>query len=111
MQPEINVFRFYIFFAKLIAWCLGPPLCTYRLNWVRYYSATKVPHHIESLRLSGEEIFFSLKLEGQSKVRTRDLRLSKQAALTTAPGPPHIFFGMFVTNMPLTMLAAFCDSK
>ena len=32
--------------------------------------------------------FVSLKLEGQSRVRARDLRLFKQAALTTAPGPP-----------------------
>ena len=29
--------------------------------------------------------FYSLKLEGQSGVRARDLRLSKQAALTTTP--------------------------
>ena len=38
--------------------------------------------------------FVSLKLEGQSRVRTRDLRHSKQATLTTAPGPPpfqHIY--------------------
>ena len=33
----------------------------------------------------GRNIFF---LKGQSGVRTRDLRLSQQAALTTAPGPP-----------------------
>ena len=32
--------------------------------------------------------FVSLKLGCQSGVRTRDLRLSKQAALTTATGPP-----------------------
>ena len=31
--------------------------------------------------------FLSLKLGGQSEVRTRDLWLSKQAALTTTPGP------------------------
>ena len=31
--------------------------------------------------------FISLKLECQSGVRTRDLRLSKQAAWTSAPGP------------------------
>ena len=30
---------------------------------------------------------FFLKFEGQSGVRTRDLRLTKQAALITAPGP------------------------
>ena len=33
-----------------------------------------------------KSIVFFLKLEGQSGARTRDLRLSKQAALTTAPG-------------------------
>ena len=32
--------------------------------------------------------FVSLKLEDQSGVRIRDLRNSKQAALTTAPGHP-----------------------
>ena len=32
-------------------------------------------------------MFASLTLKGQSGVRTRDIRLSKQAALTTAPGP------------------------
>ena len=36
---------------------------------------------------AGEKHFFSLKLEVQSGVRIRALRLSKQAALTTAPGP------------------------
>ena len=34
---------------------------------------TEVPHNIESLRVSGEEIFCSYKLEGQSGVRTHDL--------------------------------------
>ena len=35
----------------------------------------------------GRKHFVSLKLEGQGRVETRDLRLSKQAALTTAPVP------------------------
>ena len=35
----------------------------------------------------GRNIFVSLKLD-QSGVRARDLRLSKEATLTTAPGPP-----------------------
>ena len=47
-------------------------------------------HNIEYLRVIGEESFCFLKLEGQSGVRTRDFRLSKQAALTTAPEPPPI---------------------
>ena len=46
----------------------------------RYLSATEAPHN--------SEFFVSLKLEGQSGVRARDLRLSKQAGLTTAPAPP-----------------------
>ena len=37
---------------------------------------------------SGEKHFVSLKLECQSAVLTRELRLSNQAAYTTAPGPP-----------------------
>ena len=37
--------------------------------------------HTLSLRIN-------VKLEGQSGVRTRDHRLSKQAALTIAPGTP-----------------------
>ena len=36
----------------------------------------------------GRNLFF-LKLECQSGVRARDLRLSKQAAVTTTPGTPH----------------------
>ena len=56
-----------------------PPLCTYRLNWAKRTSRT--------LRVSGEKTCFSLELEGQRRARTRDFRLSKQAALTTPPGP------------------------
>ena len=37
---------------------------------------------------AGKKHFVSLKLEGQSEAQIRDLRLSKQAALSTAPGPP-----------------------
>ena len=43
--------------------------------------STGAPHNIQSLRVSGDDFF--LKLEGQSGIRTRDIRLSKQAALTT----------------------------
>ena len=52
----------------------------------RYLSVTEVPHNIVSLRVTGRIVFVSLKLEGQSGARARELRLSKQAALTTAPG-------------------------
>ena len=50
----------------------------------RYFSVTEASYNIES---SGQwkNILF-LKLECQSGVRTRNHRLSKQAALTTAPG-------------------------
>ena len=37
---------------------------------------------------AGKILFLFLKHAGQSGVRTRDLRLSKQAALSTTPGPP-----------------------
>ena len=49
----------------------------------RYLSVKEAPHNIESLRVSG------VKLVCQNGVRTRDFRLSKQATLTTAPGPPY----------------------
>ena len=39
----------------------------------------------------GKKHFVSLKLECQSEVRTRAIRLPKQIALTTAPGPPPTF--------------------
>ena len=54
----------------------------------RYLSVTNVPYNIESLQVSGEKHFVSLKLEGGSAVLTRDHRPSKQADFTTAPGPP-----------------------
>ena len=50
--------------------------------------------NIKSLRVSGEEAFVSLKPECQSGVRTSDLPLSMQTALTTALGfPPLPAFG------------------
>ena len=55
----------------------------------RYLSVTEALHNIESLRVSREEtFFFFFKLEGHSGAQTRNLQLSNQAALTTAPGPP-----------------------
>ena len=48
---------------------------------------TEALHNIESLRVSREKTFRFLKFECQSGVRSRDFRLSKQAALTTAPEP------------------------
>ena len=49
---------------------------------------TEAPHKIEYIYVWAEKKHFaSLKVEGQSGIRTRDLRLSKQAALTTAPWP------------------------
>ena len=43
-------------------------------------------------------------LEGQSGVRTRDLPLSKQAALTTAPGPPPYFVTRIIKSSLLHIL-------
>ena len=40
---------------------------------------------------AGNKHFVSLKLKGQSEVRTRDLLLSKQPALSTAPVPPPFY--------------------
>ena len=54
------------------------PLCTCRLNWARITSWGWWDEF--------DDTFF-VKLECQSVVRTCDLQLSKQAALTTAPGP------------------------
>ena len=49
---------------------------------------TDALHDNKSLRVSREKTSCSLKLERQRVFRTRDLRLSMQAALTTAHGPP-----------------------
>ena len=43
---------------------------------------------------AGKKHFDYLKLEDQSGARTRDLRHSKQAAITTAPGPPPYSVGI-----------------
>ena len=51
----------------------------------RYLSVKEAPHNIESLRV------FLSNLNVRSRDETRDLRLSKQAALTTAPGHPQLF--------------------
>ena len=51
----------------------------------RYLSVTAAPHNIESLRVSGKKTFCFLETWRPEWVRTRDLRLSEQAALTTAP--------------------------
>ena len=54
----------------------------------RYLSFTEAPHNTEYLRVSREETFVSLKHKYRSGGRTRDLRLSKQAACK--PPPPGI---------------------
>ena len=51
----------------------------------------RFPTILNHYEWAGKRHFVSLKLEGQSGVRNRDLRLSKQAALTTAPGPRPVF--------------------
>ena len=60
---------------------------------LRPNSVMEASHNIEHLRVSrgktfcwaGEQLFFYFKDHGLA--RTRDLRLSKQAALTSTPGP------------------------
>ena len=64
---------------------------------------TEAPHNIESTSERRSIFFVSMKLEGQSKVRTRDLRLSKQAALTTAPGPRPQETGDVDVHIPANM--------
>ena len=94
-----------------------PPLCTCRLNWARRTSwdwmrwhchqtenskfepwrpeaehatsrSRRFPTILNHYVRAGENHCVSLKLECQGGVRDHDLRLSKQAALTTAPEPP-----------------------
>ena len=54
----------------------------------RNLSATEAPRNIKYLQVSRREKNSSVKLQCQSGARIRDYRLSKQAALTSAPGPP-----------------------
>ena len=54
---------------------------------------------------AGRRHFVSWKLEGQSVVQTRYLRLSKQAASNTAPGPlPREPFRKYNANLILLVL-------
>ena len=48
----------------------------------------RLPIILNLYERAGKKYFVSLLLERQSGVRTRDLRLSEQTALATAPGPP-----------------------
>ena len=50
-------------------------------------------------------MFVSLKLEGQSGVRTPDFRLCKQAPLTTAPGPDNQNKSHYLNSEQLLLLA------
>ena len=52
----------------------------------------RFPAIVNHYEWAGKKHFVSLKLEGQSGVRARDLRLSKQAALTTALLAPALQF-------------------
>ena len=54
---------------------------------------SEAEHAISRSRRLPTILNISLKLEGQSGVRNRDLRFSKQAALTTDQGPrPHSYW-------------------
>ena len=48
---------------------------------------------------AGKKHFVSLKLVGHSGVRARDFRFSKQAALTTAPGPTPLNYWRKIQKM------------
>ena len=48
----------------------------------------RLPKLLNLYEWAGKKHFVSLKLEGQRGFQALDLRLSKQTALTTAPGPP-----------------------
>ena len=52
------------------------------------YRSRRLPTIWNLHKWAGKTYFVSLKDEGQSEDWTLDLRLSKQAALTTTPGPP-----------------------
>ena len=52
---------------------------------LRYLSGTEAPHNTESLRVSRKKAFLLWNLNARVG---DDLRLYKQAALTTAPGAP-----------------------
>ena len=57
----------------------------------RYLSVMEAPHNIDFFsRERGRNILFLWNLEGQSEVRTCNIRLTEQAASTTAPGPPSL---------------------
>ena len=56
----------------------------------------EVPNKSASSQVSGEETLCSFKREGQSGVRTRNLQLSKHAALTTAPAAPPLCVLIYV---------------
>ena len=53
---------------------------------------------------AGKKHFISFKLKGRSGLRTRDLRLIKQAALTTAPAPPPSLIMHFISLLCIFML-------
>ena len=51
----------------------------------RHLTVTEFPHNIENFTGERGRNIFSLKLEGQSGVRTCDLQFSKQVDLATQP--------------------------
>ena len=69
------------------------------------YQSRRLPTILNLYEWAGKKHFVSLKLKGQSGVRPRDLRLSKQAVLTFAPGLPpsaqsstHFLFARFAVG-------------
>ena len=82
---------------------------------VCYLSVCRLSTILNLYEWAGKKHFVSLKLECRSGVRTLDLWLSKQAALTTAPGPqPHkrntvtTFSGLYQQCWPLVSWRIWC---
>ena len=111
--------------GKWNEWGFRPPLCTCGLNWTRTISwgwwdewadtalqtvpwrseakhatsrSRRAPTILNLYEWAGKKHFVSLKLGDQSGVRAHNLRLSKQAALTTAPGPPPLWVAVQQTR-------------
>ena len=77
---------------KMVRWQC-PPDTWFEIRvvaaWERYLSLKEAPYNDEFLRVNGEETFYFFETW-----QIRDLRLSKQAALTTAPRI-HTFDSMY----------------
>ena len=126
--------HFEVWIEWIIEWGFRPPVCTYRLNWVRRtswgwwdecddtalqtqdskfepwrseieYATSRsqiLPTILNLNEWVGKKDFVYLKLECQSGARARNLRLSKQRALTTAPGHRSMWITTVIIQMRMT---------